>query len=94
MTAMSGGSSQRRGALVFVPAKEPPRSSSPEPPSRLHGDVLRLVSWHVLPPMVAISLACYLDRSNLSFASIHLNAELGFGPDVYGLGAGLFYAGA
>jgi hypothetical protein len=44
--------------------------------------------------MVAISLACYLDRSNLSFASIHLNAELGFGPDVYGLGAGLFYAGA
>eukprot|EP00775_Hariotina_reticulata_P012831 gene12831-12959_t len=33
----------------------------------------------------------YLDRNNLAFASVQLNADIGLTPSVYGLGSGLFF---
>jgi len=36
---------------------------------------------------------CYLDRSNLAYAALQLNARLGFSEAVYGTGASLFFAG-
>ena len=35
----------------------------------------------------------YLDRVNVSFAALTMNADLGFTATVYGLGAGLFFFG-
>jgi MFS transporter, ACS family, tartrate transporter len=36
---------------------------------------------------------CYLDRSNLAYAALQLNAALGFDAAVYGAGASAFFAG-
>lgn len=41
-----------------------------------------------------ICLQCYLDRTNLAFASMQLTKDLNFTAETYGLGAGLFYLGA
>jgi len=35
----------------------------------------------------------YLDRFNISFAALEMKADLGLGDAVYGLGAGMFFAG-
>lgn len=34
----------------------------------------------------------YIDRTNLAFASVQLNKDIGLSHEVYGLGAGLFFA--
>lgn len=33
----------------------------------------------------------YIDRTNLAFASVQLNADIGLSPSIYGLGSGLFF---
>lgn len=33
----------------------------------------------------------YIDRTNLAFASVQLNADIGLSPSVYGFGSGLFF---
>jgi ACS family tartrate transporter-like MFS transporter len=35
----------------------------------------------------------WLDRNNVGFAALQMNKELSFGPAVYGIGAGMFFAG-
>ena len=43
-------------------------------------------------PLFVISVIAYLDRVNISYAALTMNS-LGFGPRVFGLGAGIFFAG-
>ena len=35
----------------------------------------------------------YVDRLNVSFAALQMNKDLGFGPTIYGIGAGIFFFG-
>lgn len=51
------------------------------------------VSWRILPLILLSYLVAYMDRSNLSFAALQMNVDLGFSASVYGLGAGLFFVG-
>lgn len=45
-----------------------------------------------LVPLIALGYgAAYMDRINISFASLKMNTDLGFSPLVYGTGAGLFF---
>ena len=44
----------------------------------------------ILPFVCALFVLSFLDRVNLSYAALDMTRELGFGPSVYGLGAGLF----
>ena len=45
-----------------------------------------------LVPLIALGYgAAYMDRINISFASLRMNTDLGFSPVVYGTGAGLFF---
>jgi len=46
----------------------------------------------VLIQCICLMVVNYLDRTNLSFASVQLNTDLGFDEQIYGLGAGLFFA--
>ncbi|KAG2441973.1 hypothetical protein HYH02_009767 [Chlamydomonas schloesseri] len=62
-------------------------------PSITSASVYRKVSWAILPLFCLISGACYIDRTNLAFASIQLNRDLGFNAQVYGLGSGMFFLG-
>jgi MFS transporter, ACS family, tartrate transporter len=47
-----------------------------------------------LIPLIGIGYGlAYIDRLNLSFASLQMNRDLHFSASVYGLGAGLFFIG-
>lgn len=53
----------------------------------------RKASFRLLP-VIAIGYGlAYMDRVNISFASLRMNDDLHFSATVYGLGAGLFFIG-
>lgn len=49
--------------------------------------------WRVLAPLVLLIVLSSLDRVNISFAALQMNAELGLSPQAYGLAVGLFFVG-
>jgi ACS family tartrate transporter-like MFS transporter len=51
------------------------------------------VSYRVIPFLVLAYFFCVLDRVNVSFAALTMNADLGFSPLVYAWGAGIFFIG-
>ncbi len=52
---------------------------------------LRKASWRLIP-MIALGYGlAFLDRANISFASLQMNRDLHFSASVYGFGAGLFF---
>jgi ACS family tartrate transporter-like MFS transporter len=54
---------------------------------------LNKVSWRLLPLIVVIYFVAYMDRTNVSFASLSMNKDLGFTAYIYGWGAGIFFLG-
>jgi len=48
---------------------------------------------HVVLPLFVISTIAYVDRVNISYAALTMNAALGFDAEVFGIGAGIFFAG-
>jgi ACS family tartrate transporter-like MFS transporter len=52
---------------------------------------LRKASWRLLPLIALGYGTAYMDRVNISFASLQMNRDLHFSNTVYGLGAGLFF---
>jgi len=54
---------------------------------------IRKVSWRLLPLIVVIYFIAYMDRTNVSFASLSMNKDLGFSAYIYGWGAGIFFLG-
>ena len=53
----------------------------------------RKASLHLLPVIGIGYCLAYMDRLNLSFASLQMNRDLHFNASVYGFGAGLFFIG-
>jgi MFS transporter, ACS family, tartrate transporter len=51
----------------------------------------RKASLHLLPLIALGYGAAYIDRVNISFASLQMNRDLNFSATVYGLGAGIFF---
>jgi MFS transporter, ACS family, tartrate transporter len=51
------------------------------------------VSWRLLPLVVVSYLVAYIDRTNVAFAALTMNRDLGFSPYLYGWGAGIFFLG-
>jgi ACS family tartrate transporter-like MFS transporter len=51
------------------------------------------VSWRLLPLVALAYCIAYIDRSNISFAALTMNKDLGFSAYVYGWGAGIFFFG-
>lgn len=51
----------------------------------------RKAPWRILPLIALGYGAAYIDRVNISFASLQMNRDLKFTATVYGLGAGLFF---
>jgi len=46
-------------------------------------------AWRLLPLMLVLFLANYIDRTNVGFAALTMNKDLGFSPEVFGFGAGI-----
>jgi ACS family tartrate transporter-like MFS transporter len=55
--------------------------------------VLRKATVRLVPLLVLLYLVNYLDRVNVGFAALTMNADLGLSSAAYGLGAGLFFVG-
>ncbi len=51
------------------------------------------VRARLVPILMLGYFVAFLDRVNIGFASLQMNQELGFGPTVYGTGAGIFFVG-
>jgi ACS family tartrate transporter-like MFS transporter len=51
------------------------------------------VAWRLLPLIVLIYFVAYIDRTNVGFAAISMNRDLGFSAYLYGWGAGIFFLG-
>ncbi|MEP6885879.1 MAG: MFS transporter [Gammaproteobacteria bacterium] len=47
--------------------------------------------WRIVPLILLAYLMAYMDRVNISFASLQMNEDLKFSASIYGLGAGLFF---
>lgn len=59
--------------------------------SRQERAVIRKAMWRLLPFLCLVYLVAYLDRVNVSFAALTMNADLGISDSAYGLGAGIFF---
>ena len=49
--------------------------------------------YQILLPLFIGSIIAYLDRVNIAYAAMTMNKDLGFSNLVFGLGAGIFFAG-
>ena len=54
---------------------------------------IRKVIWRLMPFLGICYFVSWLDRVNVGFAALGMNADLGFSPAVFGLGAGIFFIG-
>jgi D-galactonate transporter len=61
--------------------------------SELETSTIRAISWRLIPFLVLAYFLSYLDRVNLGFAGLTMNAELNFSPTVFAWGAGIFFIG-
>jgi MFS transporter, ACS family, tartrate transporter len=59
----------------------------------LEATTIRTISWRLIPFLVLAYFFSYLDRVNLGFAALTMNAELKFSPTVFAWGAGIFFIG-
>jgi ACS family tartrate transporter-like MFS transporter len=55
--------------------------------------ILRRAAWRLIPFMALMYVVSFLDRVNISFAALTMNRDLGFSPQAYGFGAGIFFWG-
>ena len=55
--------------------------------------IINKVTWRLIPFLVLAYLLCYIDRTNLGFAALTMNKELGFTATIFGWGAGIFFIG-
>lgn len=55
--------------------------------------IYRKISLRLLPLLFLMYVVAYLDRVNIGFARLQMNADLEFSDTVYGLGAGIFFLG-
>ncbi len=60
-------------------------------PPEIEPRTVRKVLARLIPFIVVLYVFNYLDRVNVSFAKLTMNADLGFSESVYGWGAGIFF---
>ncbi len=54
---------------------------------------LRQVSRRLIPFLTLLYVIAFIDRVNVGFAALQMNADLGFSAAMYGFGAGIFFLG-
>jgi ACS family tartrate transporter-like MFS transporter len=53
----------------------------------------RRIAIRLLPLVLAMYVACYVDRANVSFANLRMSADLKLSASAYGFGVGMFFVG-
>ncbi len=54
---------------------------------------LRKVAWRLIPFMALLYFVAFLDRVNIGFAALTMNADLGLSPRMFGFASGIFFIG-
>jgi len=77
-----------------APAKLP-NSTAPTiaPTEELSATTLRKVTWRLIPFLFVLYVIAWLDRVNVGFAALEMNADLGFSSATFGFGSGIFFLG-
>lgn len=55
--------------------------------------ILRRAAWRLIPLMMLMYVASFLDRVNIGFAALQMNQDLGLSAAQYGFAAGIFFWG-
>ena len=55
--------------------------------------IFRRAAWRLVPLILILYIAAFLNRVNVGFAALTMNHDLGFTPEIYGRGAGIFFWG-
>jgi MFS transporter, ACS family, tartrate transporter len=55
--------------------------------------IVAKLTRRLIPFLFLLYIVAYLDRINVGFAALEMQQQLGFNDAVYGLGAGMFFAG-
>ena len=50
---------------------------------------MRKVYWRLIPFLIILFVTAYLDRVNVGFAALEMNADLKFSSAVFGFGSGV-----
>src|SRR3990167_4727944 len=53
----------------------------------------RRIARRLLPFLFALYIIAFLDRVNVAYAALGMTGDLGFSPEVFGFGAGIFFIG-
>jgi len=61
--------------------------------NELSAVTLRKVTWRLIPFLFLLYVIAWLDRVNVGFAGLEMNADLGFSSTVFGFGSGIFFLG-
>lgn len=61
--------------------------------SDIETSTIRAISWRLIPFLILAYFLAYLDRVNLGFAALTMNADLKFTPLIFAWGAGIFFIG-
>lgn len=69
-------------------------SSSPLANSRAVSESAKRKAYlHIVLPLFVTSIIAYMDRINLGYAALTMNKDLGLTSEMFGMGAGVFFAG-
>src|SRR5579871_3355244 len=53
--------------------------------------IIRRLSWRLIPFLFVLYIVSYIDRTNVSFAALQMNKDIGLSPAQFGFGSGLFF---
>ena len=62
-------------------------------PTQIESSARHKAYRHIVLPLFLVSVIAYIDRVNVSYAALTMNADLKFGPDTFGFAAGILFAG-
>ncbi len=63
---------------------------SPESPA---AGARKKISRRLLPFLILLFAVAYIDRVNVGYAALEMTGDMGFSPEVFGFGAGIFFFG-
>ncbi|SFU10405.1 MFS transporter [Arthrobacter sp. ov118] len=62
-------------------------------PPQVDPRTIKIIKWRLLPFLMILYIAAFIDRANIGFTAKHLEADLGITPAVFGLLSGAFFIG-
>src|SRR6478609_8453852 len=68
-------------------------NQGPQPVDAIGRAAMAKAMWRIVPLILLAYMVAYIDRVNVSFASLQMNDDLKFSATIYGLGGGLFFLG-